>query len=141
MNLLLSITSGVLLVASQTTKKSVRPRLPFTSRRYGLIRFLNCALVKSSLNSNSVYLAATAIAFSRTINNLRTLILSNADGFSRRVLSPNKYTPRPGVDTTGLHPTLYRLSLSALAGLYASLTEFLIIPLLRPAGDHQGSFV
>jgi hypothetical protein len=81
---------SVLFVESQTTKKSVIPRRPLTSRRNGFTRFRNCARVKSSLNSNNVYLAETAIAFSRTMNSRRTLIRSKADGFSRRVLSPKR---------------------------------------------------
>ena len=40
-----------------------------------------------SLNSNSWNLAAVAIAFSRTINNLRTLMRSNALGFAWPVLA------------------------------------------------------
>ena len=58
--------------------------------------------MNSSLNSNSWNLAAVAIAFSRIMNNLLTLILSNALGFARAVLSPNNTVPLPGKATTGL---------------------------------------
>ena len=66
------------------------------------MRFLNWALVNSSLNSNSENLAAVEIAFSKTKNNLLTLILSKALGFASAVLSPNNTTPWPGKSTIGL---------------------------------------
>jgi GTPase SAR1 family protein len=56
------------------------------------------------LNSNNEYLDACAIVFSNTINNLRTLILSKADGFVVKVLSPNSTVPCPGKVPTGLIP-------------------------------------
>ncbi len=92
-NSFLSITSGVLFDSSQTTRKSKIPRRPWTSRKYGSTRFTNCALVNWSLNSNREKRAARARAFSRTINNLRTLIRSNALGLDRSVLSPNNTIP------------------------------------------------
>ena len=58
------------------------------------------------MNSNSVNLAAVAIAFSRTINNLLTFILSNALGLARSVLSPNRTVPSPGNVVIGLTPFL-----------------------------------
>ena len=79
-NSFLSITSPVLLVSSQTTKKSVIPRLPCTSLKKGSTMFLKFALVNSSLNSNNWNLEAVDIAFSKVMNNLLTLILSNAEG-------------------------------------------------------------
>jgi len=92
----------VLLVVSQTTKKSVTPLRPLTSLKNGSTRFLNCALVNSSLNSNSCAFAAVDIAFSIVLNNLRTLIRSNADGFESNVLSPKRSVPSPGNETIGL---------------------------------------
>ena len=92
MNSFLSITSPVLLVSSQTTKKSVIPLLPCTSLKKGSTMFLKFALVNSSLNSKSWNLEAVAIAFSKVINSLLTLILSNAEGADNPVLSPNKYS-------------------------------------------------
>ena len=46
-------------------------------------------------------MAAVAIAFSRTKNSRLTLILSNALGFDKAVLSPKSVTPWPGKLTTG----------------------------------------
>ena len=62
-NLLPSITELVLLVVSQTTEKSERPRLPLTSLKNGSTKFLNCALVNSSLNSKSCALAAVPVSY------------------------------------------------------------------------------
>ncbi len=102
MNSLRSITEPGLLVSSHTAKKSVIPLRPWTSLKKGSIMFLNPARVNSSLNSNSWNLAAVAIAFSRVINNLRTLILSNALGFDCAVLSPYRTVHWPGKVQTGL---------------------------------------
>ena len=104
LNSFASITCAVLFVSSQTTRKSKIPLRPCTSRKKGSTRATNCALVNASLNSNNWNLAAVAIAFSRTINNLRTLILLNALGESSIVLSPNNTIPEPGVEITGLTP-------------------------------------
>ena len=73
--------------------------------------FLKFALVNSSLNSKSWNLEAVDIAFSKTINNLLTLILSNALGADKPVLSPNNTVPWPGNVTTGLILALYNSSL------------------------------
>ena len=96
MNSFLSITSPVLFVSSQTTKKSVIPRLPCTSLKKGSTMFLKFALVNSSLNSNNWNLEAVDIAFSKVMNNLLTLILSNAEGAVNPVLSPKRTVPCPG---------------------------------------------
>ena len=49
------------------------------------------------------FLAAVEIAFSKVINNLRTLILLNAlESLATRVLSPNNIVPCPGNVTIGL---------------------------------------
>ena len=93
LNSFLSITSPVLLVSSQTTKKSVIPRLPCTSLKNGSTMFLKLALVNSSLNSKSWNLEAVDIAFSKVINSLLTFILSKALGLARPVLSPNNTVP------------------------------------------------
>ena len=71
LNSFLSITSPVLFESSQTTLKSVIPRLPCTSLKNGSTRFLNWALVNSSLNSKSWNLAAvdTALAGYESIEN------------------------------------------------------------------------
>ena len=87
------MTESVLFVSSHNTVKSVRPRLFLTSLRKGSTAALNCALVKASLNSKSCDLAAVAIAFSNTMNNLLTLILSNAEGVANAVLSPKRTVP------------------------------------------------
>ena len=133
LNSFLSMTDGGLLVPSQTTLKSMIPLLDLTSLKNGSMIETNWALVKSSLNSNKENRAALAIAFSRMINNLRTLILSKADGFAYSVLSPNKTVPCPGKDTTGLIPFTYKSSLFVLVGSNANLVTFLILPLLNPA--------
>ena len=62
-NSFLSITSPVLFVSSQTTKKSVIPRLPCTSLKNGSTMFLKLALVNSSLNSKSWNLEAVAVSY------------------------------------------------------------------------------
>ena len=138
-NSFLSMTSPVLFVSSHTTLKSTIPLLPCTSLKKGSTRFLNCDLVNASLNSNNENLDAVDIAFSNTMKSLLTLILSNADGLPSNVLSPNKIVPCPGNVTTGLISALYSKSLSAFFGLNASLTRFLIAPLLYPAGENQAS--
>ena len=63
--------------------------------------FLKFALLNSSLNSNNWNLEAVAIAFSKVMKSLLTLILSNADGADQPVLSPNNNVPCPGKVTTG----------------------------------------
>ena len=131
----------MLLVSSQTTKKSVIPLLPWTSLRKGSTIFLKFALVNSSLNSNSWNLEAVAIAFSNTMNNLLTFILSNAEGAANPVLSPKRTVPWPGKVATGLILALYSSSLCALVGLNANLTAPLTIPLLKPAGEYQASAI
>ena len=138
-NSLRSITSAVLFVPSQMTRKSVTPRRPCTSLRKGSTKLTNCALVNSSLNSKSDCLAAIEIVFSSTMNKRRTLILSNADACASNVLSPNSTVPCPGNVTTGLTPAAYRTSRSALRGLNANLITFLTCPREKPAGEYQGS--
>ena len=139
-NSFLSTTSPVLLVASHTTVKSVIPRLPCTSLKKGLTAFLKSFLVNSSLNSKSCAFAAIAIAFSSTINNLRTLILLNADSLDSKVLSPNNWVPFPGNVTTGFTPAWYKVSLWVLFGENPNLTTFLIWPLEAPAGENHASW-
>ena len=117
LNSFLSMTSPVLFVSSQTTKKSVIPLRPCTSLRNGSTIFLNCALVNSSLNSKSWNLEAVDIAFSKVMNSLLTFILSNALGADNPVLSPNKTVPCPGNVTTGFILALYKSSLCVLLGL------------------------
>ena len=79
--------------------------------------FLNPALVNSSLNSNNWNLEAVEIAFSITINNLRTLMRSNALGFDCAVLSPYKIVPWPGNEQIGFILARYKMSLLAFCGL------------------------
>ena len=82
---------------------------------------LKLALVNESLNSNSWNLAAVEIAFSNTMNNLRTLILEKAlESLAASVLSPNNTVPCPENVTTGLTLALQSKSLSAYVGLNAS---------------------
>ena len=94
-NSFLSITAPVLFVSSHTTLKSVIPRRPCISLKNGSTTLTNSALVNSSLNSNITFFAALDIALSTTKNNRRTLILSNALGRPKNVLSPNRSTPWP----------------------------------------------
>ena len=101
-NWLASTTACGLFVSSQITWKSTIPRLPCTALKKGSTVALKFALVNASLNSKSWNLAAVYIAFSNMMNNLRTLILSNALGLLRRVLSPNRTVPSPGNVTIGL---------------------------------------
>ena len=100
-NLFDSTTLGGLLVASHITRKSVIPLRPLISRRNGSTTFTNSARVNSSLNSNITFLPAAPIARSIPKNNLRTFILSNADGLAEFVLSPNSITPSPGIFAIG----------------------------------------
>ena len=120
LNSFLSITSGVLFVASATTLKSVIPRLPLTSLNTGSIMLTNSALVNSSLNSKSTCSAALDIALYNTNNNLLTLILSNADALLSPVLSPNSITPEPGIFAIGFTLFLYKESLCPFVGVHAS---------------------
>ena len=102
-NSFLSMTSPVLFVSSHTTLKSTIPLLPCISLKKGSTRFLNCDLVKLSLNSNNENLDAVAIAFSNTMNNLLTLILSNADGLPSNVLSQTRLYLDLGMLLLGLY--------------------------------------
>ena len=77
--------------------------------------------MNASLNSKSCDLAAVDIAFSRTMNNLLTLILSNAEGEVSAVLSPNNTVHWPGKVTIGLILARYKSSLDDCEGLKASL--------------------
>ena len=138
-NLFPSITAPVLLVVSHITWKSVTPRLPLTSLKNGSTILRKFALVNSSLNSNNCALAAVEIAFSSAMNNLRTLILSNAEGLLSRVLSPNNIIPCPGKETNGFTLPLYNVSLSALLGLYANLVTPNSCPRFTPAGENHAS--
>ena len=96
-------------------------------------------LVKSSLNSNNENSANSAIAFSTVMKSLLTLILSKADGFANKVLSPKSIIPRPGKSTTGLMPFLYSLSLSVLPGLWAIDEGEPNCQLLNPAGEKKNT--
>ena len=96
MNSLRSITSGVLLVSSQTSKKSVIPRFACTSLRNGSTMFTKLLRVPASLSSKSCACAAFSIACSIVMNNLRTLILSKALSYDKAVLSPKRMIPEPG---------------------------------------------
>ena len=116
-NSFLSMTSPVLLVASATTLKSVYLVYLEYLVKKGSTKFLNCALVNSSLNSKSWNLDAVAIAFSSSKNSRLTFIRSNALGFVNAVLSPKSVTPCPEKFTTGFTLARYNLSLSALLGL------------------------
>ena len=56
------------------------------------------------------------------INNLLTLIRSNALGFDNAVLSPKRTVPSPGNETIGLTLAGYSSSLCVFDGLNANLT-------------------
>ena len=101
-NSLRSITAGVLFEESQTTKKSVIPCCATMSFKYELIFERNPVRVTSSLSSNRTPLASASTLDSMLRNSLRTLILSNAEGEARAVLSPNSTAPVPGKLTIGL---------------------------------------
>ena len=73
------------------------------------------------------------------MNNLRTLILSNADGVDNAVLSPNNTVPWPGNVVTGLTLALYKSSLDACLGLNATLVIPIYCPLENPAGEIHAS--
>ena len=136
-NLFDSTTLGGLLDASHTTRKSVIPLRPFISRRNGSTMFTNSARVNSSLNSNITFLPAAPIARSIPKNNLRTFILSNADGLDEFVLSPNNKIPSAGIFAIGLIPTLYNASLSAFVGERTISVIPRYLPRLDPAGENQ----
>ena len=82
-------------MTSQITLKSTNPRFAWISRRYGSTMLINPLLVVSSLSSNNCACAAPSRACSIVKNKRRTFILSNADGYDRAVLSPNKNVPLP----------------------------------------------
>ena len=138
LNSFLSITDGGLFVSSHTTLKSVIPLALSTSLKKGLTCATKFALVISSLNSNSENWAAFAIAFSRIIKSLLTLILSKEEGFANKVLSPNNTLPPPAGLMIGLIPFIYKSSLSALLLSNAKLSTFFKLPLLNPAGEIKG---
>ena len=94
--------SGVLLVSSQITTKSVIPRFALTSRRNGSTILTKLDLVITSLNSKSCALAALSIESSMVRNKRRTLILSKADANASAVLSPKRMIPAPGEAIIGL---------------------------------------
>ena len=92
----LSITSGVLFVSSITTLKAYKPCLCWIDSKYGLTVFKNLFLVSVVFCSNIKNLLVEAIYFLTVINNLLTLILSNADGLLCKVFCPNALIPCPG---------------------------------------------
>ena len=93
LNSFLFITAGVLFVPSHITLKLYIPLDDWTSLKKGSIIEIKFNRVNSSLNSNNKFSAAFAIAFSRIMKSLRTLILSKDDGRANMVLSPNKTFP------------------------------------------------
>ena len=80
--------------------------LPIEDDKKGSTVDVNRDRENASLNSNKKDFAILAIDFSKKINNLRTLIRSNALGFANNVLSPKRRIPLPGSPTTGLTPFL-----------------------------------
>ena len=135
-NSFLSITSPVLLVSSHTTKKSVIPLLPCTSLKKGSTMFLKFALVNSSLNSNNWNLEAVAIAFSKVMNNLLTLILSKALGAVNPVLSPKRTVPCPG-NVAGIYSCSVQFVSLVFSWIKRKFNSSLTIPLLKPAGENR----
>ena len=73
------------------------------------------------------------------MNNLLTLILSNALALESKVLSPNNTVPWPGNVTNGFTLFLYSASLSDWLGLKDNLVIPKICPLLNPAGENHAS--
>ena len=71
---------------------------------------INLLLVSEVFCSNTKYLDVDAINFFTAINNLLTLILSNADALSCNVFCPNATIPCPGKEAIGF--TLFSLSTS-----------------------------
>ena len=78
------------------------PLRAWISLKYPLSAALKPERVIESFCSNSTPSASPLALFSILRKRRRTLILSNADGDARAVLSPNKIGPAPGNDTTGL---------------------------------------
>ena len=101
-NSFLSMISGVLFVSSQITRKSwylVEPE-----RRARMAQsVLKLCRVKRSFSSKRLNLAAVEIAFSRTMNNLRTLIRSNALGLAKGFYHQTTRFLVQAVKSQGLH--------------------------------------
>src|SRR6056300_1575153 len=92
----LSITSGVLFESSITTRNAYKPFLCWIDSKYGFTIDKKRFLVAAVLFSNTKYLVEDAMYFFTAINNLLTLILSNAEGLACSVFCPNTVTPCPG---------------------------------------------
>jgi hypothetical protein len=73
------------------------------------------------------------------INNLLTLIRSNADALVCNVFWPNTTTPDLGNAVIGLTLSAYNVSLDAFGKLKDVLSTVGNAPLFRPAGANQGS--
>ena len=76
--------------------------------------------------------------FLRLINNLRTLILSNAEALFWSVFWPHAQTPTPGNVAIGLILFSYKVSLSVCVKFLSALIA-VIPPLLSPAGAYHSA--
>ena len=137
----LSITSGVLFVSSITTLNANNPCLCWTDSKYGLTIFKNLVLVCKVFCSNTKNLEALAINFLSAINNLLTLILSNAVALSCNVFWPQIQTPVAGNVAIGLILESYNTSLSAWFNLILASITFPNIPLFKPAGANHSAAI
>ena len=97
-------------------------------------------LVKNVLGSKIKNFNVSRVLFSKSRNNLRTLILSNAVGLRCKVFWPNITIPSPGNCVTGLIAILYNWSLWRCVGLTAISFTPPTTPRLKPAGAYQGAY-
>ena len=113
----LSTKSGVVVVSSKITLKSVKPKPAWTPSRNGMTCPLNLSQVAETFCSNNVLEAILEISFLTKIRSLLTLILSSAEGVTYKVFCPKITIPSAGKDAIGLMLTSYNLSLSSAVNL------------------------
>ena len=87
--------------------------------------------------SNKVVAANLEISFFKKINNLRTLILSNADSLTCSVLLPQIIGPVSLNVAIGFNLPTYNVSLSSKVSFFLALVAF-TTPLVYPADANQG---
>ena len=129
------------MLSSICTLKANNPWFCWIDSRYGLTIFKNLCLVCKVFCSNTKYLEELAINFLSAINNLRTLILSNAVDLSWNVFWPQIQTPVCGNVAIGLIFSLYKRSLSDWFNLTLASSTLPKTPLFKPAGANHSAAI
>ena len=129
----------MLLPSSICTLKANNPCLCCTDSKYGLTIFKNLLRVAAVFCSNNKNLEELAINFLTAINNLRTLILSNAEDLNWSVFWPQIQTPVCGNVAIGLILASYNWSLSDWFNLILASNTFPNTPLFKPAGANHSA--